>query len=76
MDCQECIQNLSAYLDQELAPMPRTEADQHLQRCPPCRRLVQTCQQTIQTYRSQPAPELPAALHRQVMDGVNRAVAK
>lgn len=63
LDCQQCLERLGAYLDGELD----LEVDGHLAQCLGCRRLVANCRQTIQVYRRQPLPELPAALHQKVM---------
>ena len=71
MNCEACWQALGPYLDDELPPLERLATDQHLHTCPPCRRLVRSCQQTIRAYREFPPPELPAALHQQVMSRVN-----
>jgi len=69
-NCQQCLQRLGAYLDGELEPLLRLQVDAHLAQCLGCRRLVANCQQTIQVYRRQPLPVLPAALHQKVMAGV------
>jgi anti-sigma factor RsiW len=71
LNCQQCLERLGAYLDGELdgemEPLLRSEVDGHLSQCLGCRRLVANCRQTIQVYRRQPLPELPAALHQKVM---------
>lgn len=66
-DCRQCLEQLGAYLDGELEPLLRLGLDGHLAQCLGCRRLVANCRQTIQVYRRQPLPVLPAALHQKVM---------
>lgn len=68
MDCGDFVQHLCAYLDGEVNP----DQLQHLAGCRCCRRLAVSCEHTIRIYRSQPAPELPAAIHRKVMDHVGQ----
>lgn len=70
MGCQEIIEQLNGYLDGDAAVITRLEIETHVRRCPGCWHLVETCKQTIRVYRLQPAAELPAALHRRVMDRV------
>lgn len=72
MHCKELIEGLNGYLDGEAAPLVRAEVEEHIHACPGCRCLVDTCRQTIRVYRTHPVPELPAALHRRVMDRVRR----
>lgn len=73
MSCQLVSDQLCGYLDGDSTLAVRLEIEIHLLRCPPCRCLVQTCRQTIQVYRRQPAPPLPAALHRKLMDKIAAA---
>lgn len=69
MDCRELMDHLDAVLEGERSLDPALL--QHLAACLGCRQLVATCRQTILVYRSQPAPPIPAALHRKVMKKVN-----
>ncbi len=71
MNCSELLQNLNAYLDDELSPSLKGAAQTHLSACRSCSVVVNTCHSTIQVYRHQ-YHQLPAFLHRKVMDNVNR----
>lgn len=68
MNCSTFVEHLCAYLDGEAS----VELVQHLQHCRTCRQLAESCQTTIRFYRAEPAPELPAAIHRRVMDHLGR----
>lgn len=68
MDCSELYQHLEGLLDGEAAA--NTALQQHLAACTHCRRLLAACRETIQVYRAQPVPPIPATLHRKLMDKV------
>ncbi len=68
MDCSTFVEHLCGYLDGETS----IELVQHLHTCRTCRQLAESCQATIRFYRAEPAPELPAAIHRRVMDHLGR----
>jgi len=71
-DCKALLAQLGAYLDGEAAAAVVLHMEAHVHACRPCRCLVQSCRQTILVYRRQLPPELPAALHRKVMDRLAR----
>ena len=71
-DCKALLDQLGAYLDGEAAAAAVLHLEAHVHACPPCRCLVESCRQTILVYRRQLPPELPAALHRRVMDRLAR----
>jgi predicted anti-sigma-YlaC factor YlaD len=68
MDCSKLFPHLGAYLDGELELALVIEIEAHCHACPPCRTILETCRQTIQVYRRQPAPPLAPNLHRKLMD--------
>ena len=53
MNCQDCLENLDAYVDRELTDAEVVELRRHLEHCPPCedryrfeaglKRLVKVC---------------------------------
>jgi anti-sigma factor RsiW len=51
MTCQELIDFLLAYLDEELAPEQRQPLEEHLRLCPECIHYVQTYRLTIHVSR-------------------------
>lgn len=69
MNCRELLEQLESLLDGGAERSPALR--QHLAICSGCRQLVATCRQTIHYYRSEPAPPIPAALHRKLMEKVN-----
>ena len=71
-DCRALLDQLGAYLDGEVAAVALLQMEAHVHACHPCRCLVESCRQTILVYRRQLPPEIPAALHRKVMDRLGR----
>jgi len=60
MKCEELLQYLSDYIDQELDEELAAEAQEHLATCHNCRVLLDTTQQTIFLFREQGKRTIPA----------------
>lgn len=73
MKCQEAIELLSEYLDNELAAAQRAEVDSHLAACPACQRELQELKATISLVASLPKASAPAPLAQSIDDGVQAA---
>ena len=61
MKCEELLQYLSDYIDQELDEELTAEAQEHLATCHNCRVVLDTTQQTIFLFREQGKRTIPAA---------------
>lgn len=59
MNCQEIFENLSDYLDEDLAQIKCRELELHLGTCRNCRVVVDTLRQTIELYHSIPSQKMP-----------------
>ncbi len=59
MNCQEIFENLSDYLDEDLAQIKCRELELHLKTCKNCRVVVDTLRQTIELYHSIPSQKIP-----------------
>lgn len=60
MKCEELLQYLSDYIDQELDEALTAEAQEHLATCHNCRVVLDTTQQTIFLFREQGKRTIPA----------------
>lgn len=60
MKCEELLQYLSDYIDQELDDALTTEAQEHLATCHNCRVVLDSTQQTIFLFREQGKRSIPA----------------
>lgn len=58
---------LSDYLDEQLAARDRGRVDEHIGRCPQCRRMLATLRRTLEELRS-----LSVEAHPGIADGVLR----
>ena len=76
MNCRGLIQEISAYLDGELAPELLADIEIHLERCKDCRLIVDTTRKTIEIYYSaQPLPlptDVRERLHQALVKRLNR----
>jgi anti-sigma factor RsiW len=76
VNCRGLIQEISAYLDGELAPDLLADIEIHLERCKDCRLIVDTTRKTIEIYYSaQPLPlptDVRERLHQALVKRLNR----
>lgn len=76
MNCRGLIQEISAYLDGELAPELLADIEVHLERCRDCRLIVDTTRKTIEIYYSaQPLPlpsDVRERLHQALVKRLSR----
>ena len=72
LTCQDLLQHLSAYLDDELDAELMAAAEAHLDTCPNCRIVLSSTQHTLalyrQHYRPQLAPDTRHKLHAQLLE--------
>jgi hypothetical protein len=61
MNAEPELEDLSAYLDQELAGTARQELEAHLQTCETCRRRLATLRQTVSAVQALPTEAPPRA---------------
>ncbi len=59
MKCQEILEQLSAYIDDELEARLCAEIEAHLAGCPDCRAMVDTLRKTVTLYRECEPDDLP-----------------
>ena len=70
MDCERCLEQLSARLDGELPAGEAEELEAHLARCPACRALARQLEQLHGGFPALEELEAPAGFAREVMDRV------
>lgn len=61
MTCQEVVDFLMAYIDNELPAEQRAVFEQHLQKCPECVCFLESYQKTMQVEKCCCCPEMDAA---------------
>ena len=59
LDCQEILEALSDYIDEDLAKIKCRELERHLETCHNCRVVVDTLRHTIALYHSIPGQRVP-----------------
>ncbi|HEY3382021.1 MAG TPA: zf-HC2 domain-containing protein [Vicinamibacterales bacterium] len=60
--CQEFLERLSMYLDNDLNPLDRQAIEQHLRDCPCCEEVLGGLKQTVNLCHDEGQPELPAEI--------------
>jgi predicted anti-sigma-YlaC factor YlaD len=76
MKCEELLQYLSDYIDQELDEELTAEAQEHLATCHNCRVVLDTTQQTIFLFREQGKRTIPATRRQRLFDQLQDAFLK
>lgn len=71
--CRDFFNQLSDYIDGELAASLCAELEQHLANCPNCRIVVDTTRKTVSLYRSYGQTELPAGVSERLWLAIEQA---
>jgi predicted anti-sigma-YlaC factor YlaD len=73
MKCEDLLQYLSDYIDQNLDKALVAEAQEHLATCHNCRVVLDTTQQTIFLFRKQGQRTIPAHRRQRLFDQLQEA---
>ncbi|RME13864.1 MAG: zf-HC2 domain-containing protein [Ardenticatenia bacterium] len=73
MTCEELLDYLSAYIDNELDEELTAEAQAHLASCHNCRVVLDTTQQTILLFRRQGTRRIPAIRRQRLFSQLEAA---
>ncbi len=76
MKCEELLQYLSDYIDQELDDDLTVEAQEHLATCHNCRVVLDSTQQTIFLFREQGKRTIPAQSRERLFNQLQDAFLK
>jgi anti-sigma factor RsiW len=70
--CREFFNQLSDYIDGELAESLCAELERHLAGCPDCRVVVDTTRKTVSLYRRFGQAELPVGVSERLWQAIER----
>jgi hypothetical protein len=76
MKCEDLLQYLSDYIDQNLSEDLVAEAQEHLATCQNCRVVLDTTQQTIFLFREQGKRTIPARRRQRLFVQLQEAFLK
>jgi hypothetical protein len=73
MDCHQCRDDLTAFLDNELVGLERDQFERHLEKCPPCREEFDDLRDTMDMVTGNasmlsPSPKIWDQLHVRIME--------
>ncbi|GAB4450451.1 MAG: zf-HC2 domain-containing protein [Anaerolineae bacterium] len=71
--CRDFCNQLSDYIDGELAASLCAELERHLADCPNCRIVVDTTRKTVSLYRRYGQTELPAGVSERLWQVIEQA---
>ena len=73
MKCEDLLQYLSDYIDQDLDEALTAEAQEHLATCQNCHIVLNTTQRTISLFRQHSRQTIPADRKRPLFDKLQQA---
>ena len=73
MKCEDLLQYLSDYIDQDLDEALTAEAQEHLSTCQNCHIVLDTTQRTISLFREHSKQTIPADRKRPLFDKLQQA---
>ena len=73
LTCQEVLDQLAEYLDEEARAELVSEVDQHLHACSHCQAEVDTLRRTIQIFRCDQKVALPVTLSEKLQRALDQA---
>ncbi len=74
MMCEDCLERLSTYIDDELAVSERAQVESHLAECPDCAAELERLRELTVQLRAEPSLEMPAAAAARLDDAVSAAL--
>lgn len=72
-NCQDMLQKLNSYIDQELEKTLCEELEQHLRDCHDCRVVLDSMRKTIELYRLDENETLPEDVRRRLITRLHLA---
>jgi anti-sigma factor RsiW len=75
LTCKQFLDELSEYLDQNLAPDERAKLERHISECPNCWVISNTTRRTIQIFRGMEPVPVPGDVQERLMAALERKMA-
>jgi len=63
---------MNQYLDEDIDAALRTKLEAHVNNCPNCFVIFDTCKRTIQVYKGMEAQTIPAEVHARLMSALEK----
>ena len=74
--CQELLERLSRYIDDELPQADRLRIEQHLRDCPCCEDVLHSLEHTVDICHEEGRPRMPAAVRERALQRVHALLAE
>jgi anti-sigma factor RsiW len=71
-DCEDVVDDSSAYIENDLKPEKRSAFQAHLSKCGPCQAFVGTLSSTISALGRLPGVSAPSALRKSLLERMHR----
>lgn len=75
LTCKEFLTELNDYLDEETDALLRAQLESHINECPNCWVVVDTCRKTMKVYKGMEPQAVPSAVENRLMAALSRKMA-
>ena len=75
LTCKDFLKELNEYLDETCDAQLRKDLQQHINECPNCWVVVDTCQKTLKVYKGMEPQEVPSPIKDRLMVAVQKRMA-
>jgi anti-sigma factor RsiW len=75
LTCKQFLQELSDYLDEDVAPETRQALEKHISECPNCWVIADTTRRTVKVYKGMDPYPVPAEVESRLMAALERKMA-
>ena len=76
LSCEDLIEELGSYLDDELTPEQRRQLEEHLSDCRPCEVIADSARKTVRIVTGCKSFELPPKMSARIMSKIRSTCTK
>jgi len=72
LTCKEFLTELNSFLDEETDSLLRTQLEKHINECPNCWVVVDTCKKTMKVFKGMEPQAIPSDVESRLMEALRR----
>lgn len=72
LTCKEFLTELNAFLDEETDALLRVQLEKHINECPNCWVVVDTCKQTMKVFKGTEPQAIPREVEGRLLEALRR----
>ena len=75
LTCKDFLSGLNAFLDEETDSLLRAQLEKHINECPNCWVVVDTCKKTMKVFKGMEPQAIPTEVEDRLMQALRRKMA-